>query len=291
MKSLKTLLISTVSVLALAAVLLGPAKVFSHMNASRDRMQETVDQVSSDKQEVARISALLRQHDETILEYQDKLSDLESQLVDDRKGVDQLASEVEEQRKILTKTREMLEDNASEYTIQGRTYSRHDVEQDALARISHAETLEQRLDLQRQVVRKLEGALADGRENLGKAMAVRREKAGELKTLAARLQNARVLAEVSDIARDLGSVPLAPQSELARAMRNLEQRVRKAERHSEVTESESQDGLKVDWAGKTTHDAKKALDEFLAADPVAAADPAAPDVRAELNRALQSTTT
>lgn len=287
--SIKSIAIGALVVLALAAVILGPQKVRSHVLAGRDRISAGVDDVSSDAQEAARIQVMLRGFDEDVLEYQDKLADVESQLVEDRRAVQRLETEIGNQRDILAKEREMLKQDKPSYQIQGKAYSRRQVEEDALSRISHAKSLEQQLDLKRQVVVSLEAALSDGRTNLGKAMTARREKVEELKVLEARLRNARVLSQVAEIAKDLGEAPLTP---LGKALHHFEKRVRDAERRNDVLATEARGGLVIDWEGGTGLSASQALDEFLAApraDSGSASTSGKTGVVVELSRALGST--
>ena len=189
---------------------------------------------------------MLRGFDEDVLEYQDKLADVESQLVEDRRAAQRLEMEIGNQREILTKEREMLKQERPSYEIQGKPYSRQQVEEDALSRISHTKSLEQQIDLKRQVVARLESALTAGRKNQGAAVTARRERVEELKVLQARLQNARVLNQVAEIAKDLGEAPLAPQSELGKAIRSFAKRVRDAERRNDVLSTEARVGLVID---------------------------------------------
>ena len=291
MNTIKSFLIGTLVVLALASVILGPRKVLSHMVAGRELISSSVDEVSSDAQQAARIRVLLQGLDDDILEYQDKLADVEWQLADDRRVLQRLEAEIGNQREILAKERAMLQQDMPSYEIQGKVYSSRKVEEDALSRISHTKSLEQQFDLKRQVVARLEAALNEGRTNLAKAMTARREKVEELKVLEARLRNARVLSQVAEIAKDLGEAPLAPQSELGKALRTFEKRVRDAERRNDVLSTEARGGMVIDWEGGSDLSASQALDEFLDSprgDQDSASTSSKKGVVVELGRALGS---
>jgi len=250
--------------------------------------------VSSDAQEAARIRVMLRDLSEDVLDYQDKLADVESQIVADSRAAERLEKAIGNQREILTKEQALLGQDKQSYEIQGRTYTRKQVEEDALSRISHTKTLERDLDLKREVVARLNVALTDGRKNLGKAMATSREKAEELKVLEVRLHNARKLGEVAALGADLRDAPLAPRNELAEAFRGLKKRVRDAERRNDVLATEARGGLVIDWDGGTGLSATQALDEFLSSSggvETPLAEVGRPEVAAELSRALGDETT
>ena len=263
MKNIKSIIIGSLVLLALAIAVFGPQKVLSHMTAGRERLSAGIDEVSSDAQEAARIRVLLRKADEDILEYQDRLADVQSQLAADGRTIKRIEMEIANQRDILGKERDMLQQDKPSYKIQGRSYSRSQVEQDALSRMNHAKSLEKDLDLKRQVVSRLQRAVADGRKNLDKALAARHEMAGELKVLVTRLDGARVLNKVNEVAKNLSEAPFAPQSEIGKALKAFEKRVRKAERRNDAFSTEARSGVIIDWEASAGTNVSQALEEFL----------------------------
>jgi len=285
MKNIKSIIIGTLVVLAIGLVIFGPAKVRSHAIAGRERINKGIDEISPDAQEAARIRVLLWGFDEDVIEYRGKLADVEHQLSADRKAQKKLEAGIGSQREILSREQELLNEEQAAYEIQGRTYTRQQLEEDALARISHSKSLQRELELKNQVVAQLSVALRDGRKNLSKAMAARREKAEELTVLEARLQAANMLNQVAEIAKDLGDAPLAPRSELGKALRNFEKRVQNAERRNDGLSTDARGGLVIDWDGGIGVNASQALDEFLGSS--SSDEPATATAAIDLSRALE----
>lgn len=294
MNRINTIIFGTIALIVLAVVILGPQKVESHVFAGRERIKEKVDDVSSDAQEAARIQYLLREFDRDVYTYQDKLADIESQLTADRQSVDKLKANLAEQRNILSRIRGLLAEDRPEYTIQGRTYTRSQVEEDALTGVSNSKSIENDLAAKRTAITKLEVVLKEGQASLKKAMAIRREKANELNELEVRLKNARMLGQVMELARGLEDAPLTERTELGSAFRNLADRVRDTERENAVLVGESRTGGVIDWDASPSTSALKAVEDYLGSPgdkPESSSSTAVPSgTPVELGRALSGAT-
>ena len=248
----------------LAILLLGWGTVWSHIKAVRVESAERISSVASDSHEANRIRVLLRASDDKILAHQDKLADLEHQRARIASEMVALRGRIANQREILVRARELLSDpGRGTMDVNGRLYTRQQVEEDAVARVSDLKALSANLQLQEQVIGRLDAALRDGQANLAKARQIREENVAQLNLLEIRLQNARVIESVATFAQGLDEDPLGPQSELGKAFRSFERRVASLERRNDGVTAEHRPGMIVDYETPARINAIDAIDGVL----------------------------
>jgi hypothetical protein len=248
----------------LAILLLGWGTVWSHVKAVQVESAERISSVASDSHEANRIRVLLRASDEKILVHQDKLADVELQRARIASEIVALRGRIANQREILARARTLLSDpDRATMDVNGRSYTRQQVEEDAVARVSNLKALSANLQLQEQVIGRLDAALRDGSANLAKARQIREENVEQLNLLEIRLQNARVIESVTTFAQGLDEDPLGPQSELGKAFRGFERRVASLERRNDGVTAEHRPGMIVDYETSSRINAIDAIDGVL----------------------------
>ena len=277
---LKQVAIAIAVVLVLVLLVLGPVKLLSHVRAARDVANQTVDEISPDVQEAARVRVLLRDLDKQLLSYQEQIASVDEKADATEERVTKHRKEIESNREILQRARALLDAGPGPHDINGKRYSKDEVTTDALARVRHVETLTTQLEMHEKASEKLRAAEREGTANLAKAKVLRDQKAAELNTLEARLRNARLLAQVNDLTRGLRETPLGPNTELGKAFEGFRRRVRAAERQADYLATEARGGMVVDWAGgpDRTEDVKAAIDRVLRAGPAAPDQAQPPDI-------------
>jgi len=255
----------TIVVLVLAALVLGPAALYSHVRAARDVVQAKIEDMAPDIELAARARVTLRDLDAKILEYQDKLGDVADRATSERSAVERIQKEAEANKAILREAKSLIAQERDHYLVGGKTYSKEMVTADVMARVRRCDLLGRELQTRRLLAERLAAAETQGRASLERAKQVKREKVAELESLEARLAHAGLLRQVNDLASKLNESPLVLDTEL-KPFAELERRVHREERRADYIAADANGGLIVDWHGSadSTAEAKQALERVLA---------------------------
>jgi hypothetical protein len=229
------LVISSVCALAALTGIFGFDAIRSHLSTLRGEVGGAVREASPDAYEAKRIEALIRERTRRVQEFGDKIADIAARAATERKEATALAGQLAADRAALATEKELLQQEATTYDIQGRTYTRAQLEASALARLARCQRNESALETKRQVAEQLDAAVRDGQARLQEATAARDESLRQLELLAARAGNARLKKELAELANPLrqGVLP-GEDGELSQSFRAYEQRVRKLEREGEL---------------------------------------------------------
>jgi hypothetical protein len=249
--------------LAVGALAVGPRSLWTTVRGARDGLKSAIEESKSDVQQAAEVRVCLKDLDERILQFGDKLGEVEGRARAAERRVKAVEQDLAKERTLLKRARAMLEEGRDTYRVGDRPYSRTEVNADALARLGRCEQLAKRLDFDRQVAGQLTAAVREARDNLANAVRVRQEKAAQLAALEARLENARMLGEVDALTRQLKESPFGPQSELAEKFQAFERRVESVERRNQLGKALPGGGV-VEWEKGPAPDAREAIDRFLA---------------------------
>lgn len=262
---IKMTAIGLAGVAIVAALALGPKAAYNHLRATRDVVRGELQGLSPDVQEAARIRVLIRDQDKSIIEYHEKVADVADQAESATSGLSRIIKELDEEGKILARAKMLLDEGRDRYEIGGKMYSRDELCTDANARLKKSEQLVKQLEFQRDVVAQLRAAERDGRANIVKAEQARREVVSTLETLEMRLANAGLLRQLNELTRGLDKNPLGPESDLQKALGELQKRTRKAERQNAYLAVEDRRGMVVDWDGTANAgpDPSDAIGRFL----------------------------
>ncbi len=218
--------------LFLGALIRGPRSLWTSIRGTCDVAKGAIEEGKSDVQQAAEIRVGLRDLDERILHFADKLGEIEGRAAAARRQFQAGEQELDRQRHLLSKAKALLDEKKESAVIGGRSYTQAEIKADALARLAQCEQLQRQVESDRTLARELDNAVSEARANLAKAQQVRGEKAGQLTALEARLQNARLLEQVNDLTRELRQAPLGSQTELATKFEAFERRVAAVERRS-----------------------------------------------------------
>jgi hypothetical protein len=260
----RKLAIGAGAAVALAALILGPTGLWNTLRGAREVAREHFEDAKSDAQRVAEIRVGLKDLDDKIVRFSGKLSSITTQAAAAERRLKELEADLEKQRGLLTRAKALLDEEKESYTIGGQPYTRVQLNADALARLSHCERLVKRIEIERQAAKALADTVASSRTNLAKAQLTRQQKAAELTALEARLENARMLAQVNALAHELKASPLEAQSELAKQFEALQTRVEQEEQRARLDSTERPGSL-IDWDGKAGRSAEagEAIARFL----------------------------
>jgi phage shock protein A len=244
-----------------AGILLGPRPLWTTLRGARDVARDVLEENKTDVQRAAEIRVGLQDLDDKILAFGDKLAEVEGRARAAERRAHDVEEELGKQRGVLARSRQLLDAEQGTYRIGSHSYSRAEVNADALARLARCEQFTKQLDFERQVVKQLNDAVQEARTNLARARQVRQEKGAELTALEARLENAKLLQQVNELTRDIRTSPLGPQTELAQKFEAFERRVASAERRAGP---EPRGGDILDWdENRGVPEARDAIARFL----------------------------
>jgi len=133
--------------------------------------------------------------------------------------------------------------------------------------VTRCRDLERQAAFHAKLAGKLEQSAAQGRRVLANAKTARAQNRIQLRTLEARLANAKLLKEVVTLADGVRTDPLGQRNELERKFDRLDRRATSLERRAGSFRSD--DAALVDWDGRATSqpDARDVLETFLSTRP------------------------
>lgn len=266
-------------------LVLGPASAWTSLRGSREVARERIEQGKPDVQRAAEIRVLLRDMDEQLFRYTDQLAEVEEQASGTKQEIAELERQLERERTRLAQARDLLAGDESRFRIGGRWYDRQEVRDDAKLRMRRAKRLAADLGTRRQVAEQLGAAVEEGKGNLAEARRVQRSKIDELTQLEARLENAKLLEKVNELAHQVQGDVLGPRTQLGRKFGDLERRVRQTERRARRGQDLELSPAPIDWESEeeTASDIIADIDRFLGREDEAgdSGEPEAGTVRQE----------
>lgn len=244
-------------------LILGADKTWTLLRASANRAEQQIEDGLSDEQllEAGRIE--LKDLKNQIGVYYQNLGRTKDQCAAEQAQLSQLERELEGEKLLLTRAKELLDDGRTSYTIAGKMVTREQLAADAQLRLGRCEQLKQRLDSQRRLVQQLKRLADEGEANFVKAQRLRQELEAQLEETKARLTTAQARQEVEEMAEELRKLPSGSGKRFGGIVRKLEERARAQERRAELLAADSKGGI-VDWTGTSQPvDVGQAIDRFL----------------------------
>lgn len=205
-----------------------------------------------------------------------KLKDLDRQIrahhvaigkLEDRHGtVESVIGEkerrLEAEKLLLQRARELLVEGRATYEIAGKKVMRGQLSSDAELRLVSCGELQKQIALQRKLGQQLKQSIDEGRANLVQAQRLQQEMLAELEGTRARLATAKERQSINELCAALRELPgLAPDSELGRALQQLRDRARDAERLADLLVSEAKVGGLINWEER--QDVTEEIRQFL----------------------------
>lgn len=226
---MKTLITIGVAVLivGLLAVIVIPG-MRSHVWAWREEAGKKVDTVSTDEHLITRAREALRRDNDELKKYYYAQADLENNVDNLKKTSEKLRSKLEKDERNIAKARELLAKHnpGDKITIGDKTYTREQVNEDALRRIGKCENIRDQLVRNAQILKRHENALTDLNKNIALAKDVLREEGVKLDRRRAELGSLRSEKKALEILSSIDfSGPFGPRSESGRALEALDGRI------------------------------------------------------------------
>jgi hypothetical protein len=257
--------------LGLVALAIGPRLLWSHIRGMRDNAAQAVEDSLPDDQIVVQAENELKEFNNSVRDYHLKVTGIGDQLAVARAQAEKISKQLDGEKKILARIKQTLDSSDTRFEINGRTYSREDLERDGQARLTRCLSLEEQLRSQQKLIAELTKAHEDGRKWLAEAEQVRTQRAAELQALKVRLTNARARGELNN--NNLSPL-VNTDTDSGRQLAKLNERVKKLERGNDFNASTTR-GV-VDWNPPTagTRDAiTKYLKSGTPSTDISAANP------------------
>ncbi|MEW6742591.1 MAG: hypothetical protein AB1486_07515 [Planctomycetota bacterium] len=190
------------AVLAGAAFLfLGPERVKSLAHEGKQMIEEKISDVKGFESELNSVNQKVRNLDQEIRNLRREVIERKVDVGMLRETVDKKTEELASLRRNIEKASELLAEDAAEFVIGGRHYTRREVELDAEVRFKEYQAKEETLHNLQQTLGIKENSLQVAEENVARANHLRAELEGKVRLLAARLERLRareVYAESAD---------------------------------------------------------------------------------------------
>jgi chromosome segregation ATPase len=245
-------------VLGVVALAIGPRLLWSHIRGARDGAIKTIEESLPDDQVVAQAADELKQFNVAVRDYHLKVTGIGDQLAAAKAQLERIEKQLDAEKRILGNIKRKLDSSEDQFKIGSRNYTRADINSDGKARLAKCTALDEQLRSQQKLVAELEKAYMDGRKWLAEAEQARTQRAAELQTLTERLA-------ISDEYRKLAQFTLTPlmsaDSDTAKHLTMLSERVKKRERGNEYDAATNRDGT-VDWSTSTA-DTRDAIGKYL----------------------------
>jgi len=239
------------------ALVIGPRLLWSHIRGVRDNAVKAVEDSLPDDQIVTQAENELKEFNTSVREYHLKVGAIGDQLATARAQAEKTSKQIDSEKKVLARIKQALDSSDSRFDINGRTYTREEVERDGQTRLTRCMSLEDQLRSQQKLIAELTKAHEDGRKWLAEAEQARTQRAAELQALKVRLTNARARGE-------LNSKELSPlvntDTDSGRQLTKLGDRVKKLERGNDYNSSTTK-GI-VDWTPPTAG-TRDAISQYL----------------------------
>jgi DNA repair exonuclease SbcCD ATPase subunit len=263
----RKLLTWPVLALGLAALVLGPGLLWTHLRTLRTQAVEGWEQTMSDDDLEAHIRVQVRDLDRQLQDYRIKAGKVAERAAAVEVNIQDLEKQLATRKQRLGRIQELLDHGKGNSTIAGRTYTPREIEEEGKILLDACRRLEQRLTDARKLVAKLREALTQSGSHLAEARRMKQQLLAEMETTRARLNNARLGKELGELNEGLREAPVGPSSDLARQMSAFRDRARQAESQADALLAEPRSGGIIDWeATGPDGDVRASIQQYLQSD-------------------------
>ncbi len=285
---MKSIVIVASIVLVLGLVVLGGEKTWSYAKGGQRMINEKVDQTSPMPLEAARIRALMDRENERVLQYEDKVLDLQGRAEATQKSVAEFTKKLDGEKQLIEQIGTLLAKRQERYLIGGHEYSLAEVNSDALGRVEACKKTQEDIEFQKSLLHDLNLAVEQGRQSLGEAKKKYTELGGQLARLETRNANADIRMEVATLTNSLTSAPVSGNSALEDAFKNYERRVAQKERRavSRLAATNAPHLINYD-SNMVTQDAVPEIDRFLKSSSAQPPSSQTPETKPPASDAVQ----
>ena len=266
-KMVKKLIVGFIIVFSLSVIVLGWDKTVSYFEGAKEQANKELDEKVPMEFESSRIQALIRTENERIFDYEDRIGDLEGRQDSAKRKIDDAKKQLAGQMATLKKIKTLLDQKEEKYKIGNNIYSFAEVNNDALSRLKDVSNLKETIAFHESLVNDLDGAIKQGRGNLGECRKKLVELTTTVESLKARNANADIRMEVASLANSLAGAPLAADNELEKAFRNYERRVSQKESRATSRLNSGKANYRIDYdTAFVTEDAATEIGKFFGQD-------------------------
>ena len=261
---LKKIIVALGVIFLLMVLVLGWDKTWSYAQGTKQVLNQEADDRTPMKLEGARITALIEKENSNIIAYEDRICDLEARRGSTARAIEEANKKVNQEKKLLDRIKQMLDEKRDEYTIGRHTYSYPEINADALERLESVKRMQEDISFKESLLADLDRAIEQGRGSLGEAGKRVLELQNGMARLEARNANADVRLQVTKLTNAIAGAPLTADSELEKAIRNYERRVGQKERRAVSRLTASNGQFRIDYsAALVTQDASAEIGRLL----------------------------
>jgi phage shock protein A len=224
---MKKLLIGVGIVVVLGIVCLGFDGLKSHVEASKQVIKDKIASSTSSEYDEARIKSLLASERTNVKTYEGQIKGLDAKIARENQVIAKAETDLVEHRQTLAKAGDLLKAEKTIYVINGKEYTKAEVNNDAIARLSCVKKLASKITLHKTLVSDLSKASELSKVSLREAIVKIQEVETYLETLKAREVNAEIKARIATLSDDMTSFSsnLSENSALQDAMGSYEKKV------------------------------------------------------------------
>jgi len=224
---MKKLIIGAIVLVAIGTLVFGWDGMKSYVAAGKQTVSDTISENTSAEFEQARIKALLSDETEKVKTFEAKITGLDSKIAVEEKVIANAETDLAEHLETLTKARDLLKEDKDTYTINGKEYSKDQVNKDAQARIAYIGKLKAKIELHKTLVADLKITSETSKASLREALVKIQEVDAKLETLKARETNAQIKSSIAKMSEDMTDfgVDITSDSALQKALSNYERKI------------------------------------------------------------------
>lgn len=251
---------------AAGSLFFGWDTVATTATAWRSRIVEAAEDAKGDEQQLAEIQVRIDRLKDERNRAARELAKHEVSLERYQAQARRLEDELERREDELYRARKLLDSKADkdQFLIAGRTYTRQQLSDDAVARVERCKSLRTQLEHTQRQISQLERALGEGREALVQADQQTSLLQNRTETLRVRVSAGQLQEQLATLRPDSATLERAT-THLTEALDRLELQVEVDDRQFEASASIPVSLEVVDWEGRpqNTGDAREKIDEYF----------------------------
>ena len=224
---MKKVIIGAIVVVVIGTVVFGWDGFKSYVSAGKQTISDTISENTSAEFEQARIKALLSDESEKVRTFEAKIAGLDAKIAVEEKVISSAETDLTEHLETLTKARDLLKENKDTYIINGKEFSKDQVNKDAQARLSVIGKLQAKVELHKTLVADLKITSEKSKVSYREALVKIQEVDAKLATLKARETNAQIKASIAKMSEDMSDfgMDITSDSALQKALSNYERKI------------------------------------------------------------------
>ncbi len=229
---LKKVLVISGIVLLLGTIVFGFEGGIGYLKGIKRNIKNSISSITPTTLDVAHIEGIMESERKKINKFSDKIRDLEDKLSAENEKIEQLQKSSNEQKEALKIAYALLTENKNEYSINNRKYTKFQVEEDVVKRISYTETLKNKVDFSSSLVNALQKTLDNCKKNLIVVNQNFAAKKLEFNKLKIREIDAEIKQRAAALSKSIVGLSdnLMKTSELQNAMNIYEKKIRDKEK-------------------------------------------------------------